>query len=139
MEILLVSVKSGNDSSIFMKTIEVITGLVAKGAGRGRELGVPTLNLPYKGKLSGVFAGVVDVLGRSYKAAVNIGTRPSFNEYEAVCEIHVLDFDEMVPLGTEVKLEVTRKIRDIKKFSSVEELKAQIFRDIDEVRGGFLA
>ena len=120
-----------------------LSGLIVKGDQRGREIGFPTANMNIDDELiipeNGVY--LVDAYirkavskdkswGIRHKALVNIGFRPSFKtEKKLSVEVHILDFNENI-YGEELKIIFHRKIRDEKKFISVEELKTQINRDI---------
>ncbi len=112
-----------------------ITGKIIHGAGRGRGLGFPTINLDVTpADLEfGVYAARVLIEGRRVAGAVNYGTRPTFNETVPVLEIFLLDFSGDA-YGDEATVEVVQKIRDIKKFASPEELKVQMGKDVEEVR-----
>jgi riboflavin kinase/FMN adenylyltransferase len=71
--------------------------------------------------------------GKSYASVTNVGTRPTFNGTGVTVESHLFDFSE--PL-TDGRMEVRfhERIRDERKFSGVEELRAQIARDIETAR-----
>lgn len=112
-------------------------GLVERGAGRGRTIGIPTANLrttaetlPRQG-VYGVFA--VTRHGR-YKAVVNIGSNPTFiHSGHISVEAHLFDFTDDI-YGEELKLEFVDRIRDERKFSSADELVKQIRLDIEKAR-----
>lgn len=116
-------------------------GTVVRGAGRGRELGFPTANLDLGHELRpvrGVYGGSVQLDGRVYAAAINIGGRPTFHpEGEAAdtVEVHLLD----LPAGTDLygrALEVVLlgRVRDEQRFASVEALREQVAADIAGIR-----
>lgn len=121
-----------------------VTGTVVSGAGRGAQLGIPTANLEiweeraYPG--SGVYACRAHVLGRSWPAVANIGTRPTFEAEGAppVVEAHLLDFapsDENGKLeGEQLRLEFVERLRDERRFDGPEALLKQIARDIHRAR-----
>jgi riboflavin kinase/FMN adenylyltransferase len=104
---------------------EVISGRVVKGAGLGRKLGFPTINLDVEGE-SGVFLTRVFMDGVVYRGVMHRGE--AFGRGYS-CEIYLLDFEGDV-YGKKVVVEVGRKIRDTKKFSDTEELKEQIAKDV---------
>lgn len=115
-----------------------ICGKVMKGDKIGRQLGFPTANLDITGLIlppNGVYASVVSVNGSQLKAALNIGSRPTVASgmSELRVEAHLLDFHGDL-YGSELELEIGSKLRDEKKFASVEQLKEQIARDVAEVR-----
>ncbi len=113
-----------------------ITGRVVKGDQRGRTLGFPTANvepvheiMPYPG----VYAVRVFLEGKQYDGVANAGFRPTFDKRDLCLEAHILDFSGEV-YGKEITLFFVAKIRDEKRFESLEALKAQIEKDIVEGR-----
>lgn len=116
-----------------------LDGRVATGNGMGRKLVVPTLNLETPQEMlpkMGVYATEVAVKGASYRAVTNVGMRPTFDGKRLAIESHLFGFAETV---TEGRMEVRfwERIRDEKKFSGPEELKAQILRDVEAAREYF--
>jgi riboflavin kinase / FMN adenylyltransferase len=113
-----------------------VTGTVTSGAGRGRTLGFPTANIaaarpPLLAR--GVYRGRVEVDRRAHAAVVNVGVRPTFGESTLAVEAHLLDF--MGDLyGRTVRLDFIARLRDEMRFASVEDLKAQVARDIAAAR-----
>ena len=109
------------------------TGPVVRGAGRGRALGVPTVNLaplPAKKLLppDGVYAARVSCEGERRGAMLNLGPRPTFGEAARTLEAHLFDFaGELV--GKTVTVEFLRRLRDTVKFASADELRRQLARD----------
>ena len=116
----------------------VLRGAVVIGAQRGRLLEFPTANvLPEAGIVvpgRGIYAGFVDVAGVRYAACTNVGIAPTFERGESKVEAHLLDFDGDL-YGLVVDVGFVEKVRDEKKFGGVEELKAQIGRDVETARG----
>jgi riboflavin kinase/FMN adenylyltransferase len=113
-----------------------IGGTVTAGAGRGRTLGFPTANIADDRPLlvpTGVYLGRLSVDARPRVAVVNVGVRPTFGETSLAIEAHLLDFSGDL-YGRPVRLEFLDRIRDEKRFGSVDELRAQIERDIAAVR-----
>lgn len=118
-----------------------LAGEVKPGTGQGRVLVVPTLNLATEQELlpgMGVYATEAIVGGRSYRAATNIGVRPTFDGAEITIESHLFDFNETVTRG---KLEVRfwNRLRDERKFSGPAELREQVLRDIEAAKQFFAA
>lgn len=105
------------------------TGKVVKGDGRGRKLGFPTLNFDVSLDLDD---GVYCVLVEGLKAVMHVGHVPTFSIGRRV-EIHVLDFDEDW-YEREVDVHVLDKIREVKKFNSVEDLIEAIEGDVKQAR-----
>jgi len=113
-----------------------IAGRVTTGAGRGRTLGFPTANIAPDRPLlvaRGVYRGGVTVDAGQHAAVVNVGVRPTFDEDTLAVEAHLLDFAGDL-YGREVRLDFLDRLRDEMRFPSVEELKAQVSRDIAAAR-----
>jgi riboflavin kinase / FMN adenylyltransferase len=110
-----------------------IRGKVIKGEQRGRVLGFPTANLTIPDEIvspaSGVYSGMVEINDKSYFSVVNVGKRPTFGDIEEdLIEVHILNFDGDL-YGQEIQVLFLKRLRDEKKFRSVEELKEQIRLD----------
>ena len=109
-------------------------GVVVAGNRIGRTLGFPTANMQLYEPLklvpgNGVYAVWVDVLGRRCKGVCNIGTRPTVGLGGArTIETHILDFDEDI-YGLDLRIEFCERLRDERRFDSLELLKAQLARD----------
>jgi len=119
----------------------VIAGRVMDGRKLGRTIGFPTANIQVRRKrlpLSGVFAVAVSGLGpRPLPGAANIGVRPTVAEgLKPVLEVHLLDFDRDI-YGMHVDVNFLHKLRNEAKFDSLDALKAQIARDVADVRSFF--
>ena len=114
-----------------------ISGRVVSGRGLGRKLGFPTLNLSVeKGKLlpTGIFAGYVEAGKELFPSAVFIGRRSTVTDMgEIFPEAHLLDYNGIWK-AKNVTVHLTARIRNEKKFKSVEELTAQIAKDVSAVR-----
>lgn len=118
-----------------------IRGRVVQGAGRGRTIGVPTLNLepPDDRKLlppDGVYAVRVRVgagSGEQFGGMMNQGPRPTFGEETRTLEVHLFDFTGEL-YGETVHIEWIRRLRDVQAFPSREALVAQLERDRQAAR-----
>ncbi len=109
------------------------TGPVVKGAGRGRGIGVPTVNLaPLSPKKllppDGVYAARVACEGERRGAMLNLGPRPTFGDATRTLEAHLFEFAGDL-VGKTVTVEFLRRLRDTLRFGSVDELKRQLERD----------
>ena len=111
-----------------------LAGKVVRGDQLGQQLGFPTANLETAGMLlpsNGVYAAHARVGGKTFRAVLNIGRRPTVQSPtpEPRLEVHLLDFEGEL-YGQELEITFTAKLRDEQKFASLDELKAQIARDI---------
>jgi len=111
-----------------------LTGEVVSGTGTGRKLLFPTLNLKPEQELlpaRGVYITRTVMEGEtsSHRSVTNVGVRPTFNGAGLSVETHLLDYSgNFTPLRIEVRF--WKRLREEKKFSSVEELREQIAKDI---------
>lgn len=109
-----------------------LSGRVIHGDQRGRLLGFPTANIAlhrFVPPLTGVFIVRVYGLGENYLIGVaNCGWRPTVNGSKNLLEVHLFDFNKTI-YGAYLEIEFLKKIRDEKKFSSLEALKEQIGKD----------
>ncbi|MEN9785559.1 MAG: hypothetical protein RLZZ299_823 [Pseudomonadota bacterium] len=114
-----------------------LRGTVVPGDQRGRTLGFPTANLRLETELlpaHGVYAVRVAVDGAGPRAAVmNLGTRPTVDGLRVVPEVHLLDFDGDL-YGREVEVSLVTRVREERRFGSLEALVAQIRADVDAAR-----
>ena len=115
-----------------------LNGAVVAGNRLGRTIGFPTANLQLYEPLkllpgNGVYAVEADVLGRTYRAMTNIGTRPTVGGSVRTIETHILDFDEDI-YGLPLRVRFLRRIRDEVRFPSLEALRQQLTKDRDACR-----
>ena len=115
---------------------------VMEGDKLGRTLGFPTANLDITGLVlppNGVYAAHAEVAGKNFHAVLNIGVRPTINQSTPAprLEIHLLDFSSEQLYGKEIEVTFATKLRDERKFASLDELKTQIGRDIAEAKKHF--
>lgn len=111
--------------------------IVVEGQHLGRTIGFKTANLFYPDKLVEIGRGVYKVKvehdGVLYDGIANYGLRPTVSSNEkAVLEVHILNFDKEI-YGEKIKVTFLKKIREEKKFNSLEELKEQIQKDINSI------
>jgi riboflavin kinase/FMN adenylyltransferase len=111
-----------------------VIGTVETGDHRGHELGFPTANLnPHDEVLppDGVYA-VRALKGQGiFGGVANIGIRPTFQHLvpRRILEVHILDFDGEIH-GQDVEVQFLQRLRDEKRFESMDALKTQIAEDI---------
>lgn len=114
----------------------VIEGIVIGGNRLGRKLGFPTANIAIDDALdieNGVYCSKVFVEGEEYSAMTNVGVRPSVDGSKRLLETHLFGFQGLL-YGLKLRVELYEKIRDEKRFSSVEELRKQIEQDSNEIK-----
>jgi riboflavin kinase/FMN adenylyltransferase len=120
-------------------------GEVIEGEHRGRTLGFPTANLAPETEIlpaPGVYFGHLRCLegdapwvGKSLPVVTNVGFRPTFRDGEdLVAEAHIIDFSGDL-YGVEVDLTFEGRLREEKRFQSVDALREQIARDVERARG----
>lgn len=108
-----------------------IEGVVEHGRRLGRELGFPTANMAVAdavGISDGVYYSRVEVDGVSYDAMSNLGSNPSVGGSERHLETHIFGFGGSL-YGRMLRVELVCKIREERRFNTVEELRAQLERD----------
>ncbi len=111
-----------------------LSGVVVSGEKLGRKLGFPTANIKLYEPLKllpkdGVYAVKVLFNGKRYCGITNIGTRPTVSlGVQKSIETHILDFNEQI-YGLDLKVEFIKRIRDEKKFDSIEKLIEQLTQD----------
>lgn len=113
-----------------------IKGKVVEGEKRGREIGFPTVNLDSTWELLpkiGVYATYLHIDDRLHQSITNIGYRPTFGDDRLLIESHIFDFDGDL-YGKELKLNFVKRLRDEKRFDSVDSLVTQIEVDVSEVK-----
>jgi len=113
-----------------------ITGIVIKGESRGKILGFPTANIASKHSIvpaNGVYAVRLLARERCHDGIVNIGVRPTFDTRSLAIEAHVFSFNEDL-YGEEITLFFIRKLREERKFETVEKLIEQISKDIETAK-----
>jgi riboflavin kinase/FMN adenylyltransferase len=122
-----------------------LAGTVVRGDRLGHQIGFPTANLDANGRAlppNGVYAVRAEVLGAvrpsSHRGVLNIGVRPTVNDGnpQRRVEVHLLDFAGVL-YGKEIELTFVEKLRDEKKFPSLDTLREQIGRDIVEAQARF--
>jgi riboflavin kinase/FMN adenylyltransferase len=115
-----------------------VSGTVVRGAGRGRTLGVPTINLggvaPQKLlPPDGVYAVTVESRGGRFGGMMNQGGRPTFSEAPRTLEAHLFDFAGDL-YGEQVRLTWLTRLRDVRRFASADDLVAQLAQDGADAR-----
>lgn len=131
----LISEGKVGEGALLLGRSYTLQGVVVRGDGLGRKLGFPTANLsiPPEKLLppNGVYAVLVKLDGKRFLGAMNIGYRPTIldRREKRVVEVHLLDFNGDL-YGEIIETEILRRIRSEMKFSSLQELKKQIEKDV---------
>lgn len=113
-----------------------LRGTVVHGASRGAGLGFPTANLaPDKDLLParGVYACIAWLDRKPYSALTNVGVKPTFGTEALTIEAFLLDYHGDA-YGASLNLEFAARLREEMKFPGIDELKAQIGRDVEQGR-----
>jgi riboflavin kinase/FMN adenylyltransferase len=116
-----------------------LQGLVTHGDQRGRGIGFPTANLDYAREkvmpAGGIYACWAYLGDEKHRAAVNLGTNPTFtpDKTNLNVEAYLLDFNRNI-YGEVMQLEFAARLRDELKYDSVEALIRQIRLDVEQTR-----
>ncbi len=116
----------------FLGRYHFVSGRVAPGYRRGRQLGFPTANIATRTEvlpLDGIYATLLEVGGRQWKCVTNIGVNPTFGAGPRTVESYIFDFQEDL-YGQPVRLFFVKRIRDEKKFASPDLLVEQMKEDV---------
>lgn len=116
----------------------MLTGTVKRGKGLGKTLGFPTANLqmdaPYKLiPANGVYLVSSRVSGREVHGMMNIGTNPTVDGNALHLEVHLFDLEQDL-YGTPLRVSLLKRLRDERKFDSLEALRQQLEEDYRHAR-----
>jgi len=116
-----------------------LEGVVARGEGRGRQIGYPTANLALQDARKlipkrGVYATLVQLPdGSRHGGMMNIGRRPTFDGMDVTVEVHLFDFDGDL-YGERLSVQFLQRLRDEQKFDSPDALVMQLSEDEQHCR-----
>lgn len=119
-----------------------ITSAVVHGKKLARSLGLPTANQYFPSKKlipsHGVYATLCEIDGKQYYGVSNVGIRPTVDgeDTRINCETHVLQFDGDL-YGKEITIHFYHKLRDERRFESIDALKSAILCDIERTHAYF--
>ena len=110
-----------------------LTGKVVKGDGLGKQIDYPTANIKIEENYKiipkdGVYYIKTTIDNKLYNGMMNIGHRPTIGSKEKSIEVNLFNFNRDI-YDKIISINVIKKIRDEKKFSSIEALKAQLAKD----------
>lgn len=110
-----------------------VKGRVITGNRIGRTLSYPTANVKYPPEIirasRGVYAALVEIDGEIFKAAANLGKRPTIEgDHSLLLEAHIFNFKENI-YDKDIKISFIKKLRNEQKFASLPDLKSQLVKD----------
>lgn len=128
-------------TNFFLNRSFFVRGRIIKGEGRGKKIGFPTANLDFAPErivpAKGVYITRSQIGDMLYQSVTNIGINPTFKNDEVLSiETFLLDFDRDI-YGEEIEVIFLKRLRDEKKFSSVNKLIDQISSDVNNARKYF--
>lgn len=111
----------------------MLTGIVTKGKGLGRQLNYPTANIYIKEEYklipkNGVYAVKAELNNTTVFGMMNIGYNPTVNGTEKTIEVNFFNFDDDL-YGKKIQVDILDRIRDEVKFNSLDDLKKQLAKD----------
>ncbi|MEG1622008.1 MAG: riboflavin kinase [Alistipes sp.] len=107
----------------------VVEGVVIHGRELGRKIGYPTANIEVNlNAPSGVWVARIVIDNKAYAAMANIGKNPTVGGLHRHLEVHIFGFNGDL-YGHYLRIELVRKIRKEQRFSTIDELKAQLDQD----------
>ena len=116
----------------------ILQGVVTPYAGDGRKIGYPTANIPISSDVpEGLFVGTLLLDNLELPSIIFIGAPVTLDDHVKRAEAHILDFEDRDLYGENVTFTVEKKLRDNKKFESVELLIEQMEMDEVEAREYF--
>lgn len=129
-------------ANIFLGHSYTISGKVIYGNSIGRNIGFPTANISLYNNttlLRGVFAIYANgiIKNKKFLGIANIGINPTFSRNIKQCEVYIFNFNKNL-YGKYLNIEILKKIREEKKFYSIQSLKKQINKDVETVKKFFL-
>lgn len=115
-----------------------LEGVVIKGEGRGKKIGFPTANIQVSEDLivpqKGVYVTRTVYNGMTYNSITNIGNNPTFKDSSQLhIETHLFDFSTDI-YGENLEIQFLQKIRDEKRFPTVNDLIEQIKKDVEQAK-----
>ena len=127
------------DASRLLGRVHTLVGTVVSGDQRGRTIGIPTANLDLRGAMlpaDGVYGGVAILPdGTRRRAAISVGTKPTFVETPRVAEVHLLDHEAPVDdYGWSIDVGLRRRFRGQETYDDLESFLRQIDRDLLRIR-----
>ena len=118
----------------YLSSFFSISGKIVKGKQLGTKIGFPTANISLNGEWqilprNGVYAVIVYLKNQKHFGMLNLGVKPSFKTTSFSIEVHIFNFEGQV-YNEEIKVDFVDRIRDEKKFDSIESLRKQLKKDL---------
>ena len=131
----LVALGEVEEASRLLSRPYTIVGLVVEGNHNGTKIGFPTANLdldyPYVLPKIGVYMGFVKFMSSKYKCIISVSTHPTIMELnKPLIEVHLISYKGDL-YGREIEVQFVKFMRDIYKFDSMDDLKAQLEKDCE--------
>ncbi|HCX63629.1 MAG TPA: bifunctional riboflavin kinase/FAD synthetase [Eubacteriaceae bacterium] len=118
-----------------------LEGRVVKGKGLGRQYAIPTANMRIEEDLivpeSGVYYTNIEIEGKRYHGLTNVGYNPTFQNHPFSIETYIFDFNREI-YQKKIQVAFLKKVRDEKRFDSVEELMDQIKIDMNYIKKRYI-
>ena len=128
-----------SDAKAMLGRFHFVSGRVVEGQQRGKDLGFPTANVASRTELlpaDGIYATLFRRGARTHLSVSSIGLNPTFGAGPRTVESFIINFDENI-YGEEVRLSFVERLRAEAKFSSVDDLVAQIRQDVGNAEAIF--
>lgn len=129
-----------NDAEILLGCPFTVSGRVIYGNRIGHQLGVPTANVGlgrYRSPVKGVYAVEACVGGNHYAGVANVGVRPTVKGNDKpILEVHLFEFNASL-YGQFLQTTFRKKLREEKRFDSLDALKQQIYKDVEQGKAFF--
>jgi riboflavin kinase/FMN adenylyltransferase len=132
----LIESGEAREASRYLGRYHFVSGRVARGHGRGRQLGYPTANVVPRTEvlpLDGIYASIIQIGERRWPSVTSVGLNPTFGAGPRTVESYIFDFDGDL-YDQAVKLMFVQRIREEKKFSSVDLLVEEIKHDVSRAQ-----
>ena len=118
--------------------MQYVEAEVIRGQQLGRKMGFPTANMDIAGRTdigNGVYRSFVEIDGADYTAMSNVGVRPSVDGRTRLLETHIFGYSGDL-YGRRLRVRLAEKIRDERKFASIDDLKSQLESDRRAILAG---
>lgn len=128
----LISEGDISKANYFLTRTFMLEGKVIKGKQLGRKINFPTINLDYDKNIvlpkGGVYFTSIEYNNEKFKGITNIGYNPTVKDKKLSIETYILNFDKEI-YNEKVKVFFHKRIRDEKRFESIEKLAEQLSKD----------